>query len=85
MSNNEIHIDVDNKDQEAIRSFIKGLRQINIKDYKNESNKNDDPEPELNRIFLNFYGCSFNFAKDGCSESRYYNGDDVYVPQNERM
>lgn len=27
---------------------------------------------------INFYGCSFNFANDGCAEARYYMGDEVY-------
>lgn len=27
---------------------------------------------------INFYGCSFNFANDGCAEARYYNGSDIY-------
>lgn len=27
---------------------------------------------------INFYGCSFNFANEGCAESRYYGGDDIY-------
>ena len=30
------------------------------------------------RPIINFYGCSFNFANDGCAESRYYNGSDIY-------
>lgn len=30
---------------------------------------------------INFYGCSFNFANEGCAESRYYGGDDVYNPR----
>lgn len=30
------------------------------------------------RPIINFYGCSFNFANDGCAEARYYNGDEVY-------
>ena len=32
---------------------------------------------------INFCGCSFNFANDGCAESRYYNGDDIYNPKKE--
>ena len=32
---------------------------------------------------INFYGCSFNFANDGCAESRYYNGSDIYNPRKE--
>lgn len=32
---------------------------------------------------INFYGCSFNFANEGCAEARYYNGDDVYNPRKE--
>lgn len=30
------------------------------------------------RPIINFYGCSFNFANDGCAEARYYNGSDIY-------
>ena len=30
------------------------------------------------RPIINFYGCSFNFANDGCAEARYYMGDEVY-------
>ena len=30
------------------------------------------------RPIINFYGCSFNFANEGCAESRYYGGDDIY-------
>ena len=29
-------------------------------------------------IILNFYGCSFNFAKNSTAESRYNNGDETY-------
>lgn len=55
------------------------------------TNKNIDEikenieEIELPNIhpITNFYGCSFNFANDGCAESRYYNGDDVYNPRKE--
>lgn len=32
---------------------------------------------------INFYGCSFNFANEGCAESRYYGGDDIYNPRKE--
>ena len=32
---------------------------------------------------INFYGCSFNFANDGCAESRYYNGSDIYIRKKE--
>lgn len=32
---------------------------------------------------INFCGCSFNFADDGCAESRYYGGDDIYNPRKE--
>jgi len=35
------------------------------------------------RPIINFYGCSFNFANDGCSESRYYNGSDIYNQRKE--
>ena len=35
------------------------------------------------RPIINFYGCSFNFANDGCAESRYYNGSDIYNPRKE--
>jgi len=39
-------------------------------------------EQEPNAI-INFYGCSFNFANEGCAESRYYGGDDIYNPRKE--
>ena len=29
-------------------------------------------------IIINFYGCSFNFAKNSTTESRYNNGDETY-------
>ena len=35
------------------------------------------------RPIINFYGCSFNFANDGCAESRYYNGPDIYNQRKE--
>ena len=35
------------------------------------------------RPIINFYGCSFNFANDGCAESRYYNGSDIYNQRKE--
>ena len=35
------------------------------------------------RPIINFYGCSFNFAYDGCAESRYYNGSDIYNQRKE--
>lgn len=35
------------------------------------------------RPIINFYGCSFNFADDGCAEARYYNGDEVYNQRKE--
>ena len=35
------------------------------------------------RPIINFYGCSFNFSNDGCAESRYYGGDDIYNPRKE--
>lgn len=46
---------------------------------------NDDEErPQVIHFpSINFYGCSFNFEKDGCAESRFYNGDDVYNPRKE--
>lgn len=44
----------------------------------------DDGEPEIIHYpSINFYGCSFNFANDGCSESRFYGGDDIYNPRKE--
>lgn len=30
------------------------------------------------RPIINFYGCSFNFAKNSTAESRYNNGDETY-------
>ena len=38
--------------------------------------------PDIHPI-INFYGCSFNFANDGCAESRYYNGSDIYNQRKE--
>lgn len=38
--------------------------------------------PDIHPI-INFYGCSFNFANEGCAESRYYGGDDIYNPRKE--
>ena len=35
------------------------------------------------RPIINFYGCSFNFSNDGCAESRYYCGDDIYNQRKE--
>lgn len=35
------------------------------------------------RPIINFYGCSFNFSNDGCAESRYYNGSDIYNQRKE--
>ncbi len=35
------------------------------------------------RPIINFYGCSFNFANDGCAEARYYNGSDIYNQRKE--
>jgi len=35
------------------------------------------------RPIINFYGCSFNFANEGCAESRYYGGDDIYNQRKE--
>lgn len=32
---------------------------------------------------INFYNCSFNFANEGCAESRFYGGDDIYNPRKE--
>ena len=32
---------------------------------------------------INFYGCSFNFANEGCAEARLYGGDDIYNPRKE--
>lgn len=45
---------------------------------------NNDGNPQITHYpSINFYGCSFNFANDGCSESRFYGGDDVYNPRKE--
>ena len=38
---------------------------------------------ETTGAIINFYGCSFNFANDGCAESRYYGGDDIYNQRKE--
>lgn len=46
--------------------------------------QNADEEPQIIHFpQINFYGCSFNFANDGCAESRYYGGNDIYNPRKE--
>lgn len=54
----------------------------NIHEVKEEVEELNDLLMELElpdiRPIINFYGCSFNFANDGCAESRYYNGSDIY-------
>ena len=45
---------------------------------------NEFGKPEITHYpSINFYGCSFNFANDGCAESRFYGGDDIYNPRKE--
>ena len=40
---------------------------------------NNEGEPQVVHYpSISFYGCSFNFEKEGCAESRYYGGDDIY-------
>ena len=57
----------------------------NNKNYSlnNEINKDKEKTTTENSIdvlpmYINFYGCSFNFANDSNAESRYYMGDDIY-------
>lgn len=58
-----------------------------IKEVKEEIEELIEVTEELElpniRPIINFYGCSFNFGYDGCAESRYYNGDDIYNPRKE--
>jgi len=47
---------------------------------------NDFGEPQITHYpSIIFYGCSFNFGNDGCAESRYYGGDEVYNPRKEEQ
>ena len=57
----------------------------NVKENITEEIEESTEELELPNVrpIINFYGCSFNFGYDGCAESRYYNGDDVYNPRKE--
>ena len=53
--------------------------QLNTEQIKSRLDDLKDALKELNLPYiLNFYGCSFNFANDGCAEGRYYNGSDIY-------
>lgn len=54
-----------------------------IMDIKEEIEKVIEEQFETTGTIINFYGCSFNFANEGCAESRYYGGDDVYNPRKE--
>ena len=50
----------------------------NIMDIKEEIKKVIEEQFGTTGTIINFYGCSFNFANDGCAEARYYMGDEVY-------
>jgi len=54
-----------------------------VMDMKEEIEKVIEEQFETTGTIINFYGCSFNFANEGCAESRYYGGDDVYNPRKE--
>ena len=55
----------------------------NIMDIKEEIEKIIEEQFETTGAIINFYGCSFNFANEGCAESRYYGGDDIYNQRKE--
>lgn len=54
-----------------------------IMDIKEEIEKVIEEQFETTGTIINFYDCSFNFANEGCAESRYYGGDDIYNPRKE--
>lgn len=85
--NENVSISYNGELNKDMQKFIDSLKSTtNTISYTPETNKNDEPKkPEPNQTAFNFYGCSFNFGKEGCADSKYYYGDDVYIPQNERM
>ena len=57
----------------------------NIMNIKEEIEKIIEEQFETTGTIINFYGCSFNFANDGCAEARYYNGSDIYNQRKENQ
>ena len=56
--------------------------QLNTEQIKSQVDDLKNTLKELNLpCILNFYGCSFNFAREATAESHYINGDDIYNPK----
>ena len=70
-----ITIDVDLNYEKSCEAFKEELEKL--------VELSEEIEFPITQPIINFYGCSFNFANDGCAEARYYNGDDVYNPRKE--